>query len=52
MVLLLAVAAPVYVLVAFRPAAGLPPMFAAAEARAAFERQQPVIDAEGPEGWQ
>jgi DivIVA domain-containing protein len=51
MILLLAVAAPVYLLVAFRPAAALPSLSDAQRARAA-ERQQPVMDAGGLEGWQ
>jgi hypothetical protein len=52
MILLLAVAAPVYIFVAFRPAAALPSLSDAQRARAAAKRQQPVMDSEGPEGWQ
>jgi len=50
--LLLAVAAPVYILVAFRPAAALPSLSDAQRARAAAKRQQPVLEAGGPHGWQ
>jgi hypothetical protein len=45
-------AAPVYILVAFRPAAALPSLSDAQRARAAAKRQQPVMEAGGPDGWQ
>jgi hypothetical protein len=50
MVLLVAVTMLVYTLVAFHPAAGLPSLSDAEQVRAAAKRQQPVMDARGPEG--
>jgi hypothetical protein len=50
-ILLVAVTAPVYTLVAFRPAAGLPSWSDAELARGRRQRQQPVMNAEGPEDW-
>jgi hypothetical protein len=52
LVLLVAVTAPVYTLVAFRPAAAVPSLSDAQRARAAAKRQQPVMGVGGPEGWQ
>jgi hypothetical protein len=45
MVLLVAVTAAVYTVVAFRPAAGLPSSSDAEQARATAKCQQPVMDA-------